>query len=90
MLPEFREYERLSTTVVNAAVGPRMLRYLDRFLERVKALGIGVEPVTVHSNGGLMSIGTVRSFPVTPACPVRRPASSARPRSGARPGSPTS
>src|SRR6185369_136587 len=64
VLPEFREFERLSTTVVNASVGPRMLRYLDRFLERVKGLGIGVEPVTVHSNGGLMSIGTVRSFPV--------------------------
>jgi len=64
VLPEFREFERLSTTVVNAAVGPRMLRYLDGFLERVKALGIGVEPVTVHSNGGLMSIGTVRAFPV--------------------------
>jgi len=64
VLPEFREFERLSTTVVNAAVGPRMLRYLDRFLTRVKAFGIAVEPVTVHSNGGLMSIGTVRSFPV--------------------------
>jgi N-methylhydantoinase A len=64
VLPEFREFERLSTTVVNAAVGPRMQRYLDRFLERVKALGIGIEPFTVHSNGGLMSIGTVRSFPV--------------------------
>src|SRR5436190_1127391 len=64
VLPEFREFERLSTTVVNAAVGPRMMRYLDRFLERVKALGIGVEPVTVHSNGGLMSIGAVRAFPV--------------------------
>ena len=89
VLPEFREFERLSTTVVNAAVGPRMLRYLDRFLERVKALGIGVEPVTVHSNGGLMSIGTVRHF-VRTACRVRRPASWAPPRSDARPGFRTS
>ena len=64
VLPEFREFERLSTTVLNAAVGPRMERYLDRFLERVKALGIGVEPFTIHSNGGLMSVRAVRAFPV--------------------------
>jgi N-methylhydantoinase A len=64
VLPEFREFERLSTTVLNAAVGPRMERYLDRFLERVNALGIDVEPFTVHSNGGLMSVRAVRSFPV--------------------------
>ena len=64
VLPEFREFERLSTTVLNAAVGPRMERYLDRFLERVKALGIGVDPFTIHSNGGLMSVRAVRSFPV--------------------------
>jgi N-methylhydantoinase A len=64
VLPEFREFERLSTTVLNAAVGPRMQTYLDNFLSRVKALGIGVEPYTIHSNGGLMSMRAVRAFPV--------------------------
>ncbi len=64
VLPEFREYERLSTTVLNAAVGPRMAGYLERFLERVRELGIDHEPHTVHSNGGLMSIASVRQFPV--------------------------
>jgi N-methylhydantoinase A len=64
VLPEFREYERLSTTLLNAAVGPRMQRYLDRFLARVADLGIEVEPFTIHSNGGLMSVQAVRSFPV--------------------------
>jgi len=64
VLPEFREFERLSTTVLNAVVGPRMKAYLDRFLDRVKALGIDVEPFTIHSNGGLMSVRAVRSFPV--------------------------
>jgi len=64
VLPEFREYERLSTTVINAAVGPRMARYLDRFLERVRDLGIAQEPFTIHSNGGLMSATSVRQFPV--------------------------
>jgi N-methylhydantoinase A len=64
VLPEFREYERLSTTVLNATVGPRMAGYLERFLARVQELGIGHEPHTVHSNGGLMSINSVRQFPV--------------------------
>ena len=64
MLPEFREFERFSTTAINATVGPRMERYLDRFLERLTALGVTTPPYTVHSNGGLMSVETVRRFPV--------------------------
>ena len=64
VLPEFREFERLSTTVLNAAVGPRMETYLESFLARVKDLGIEVEPFTIHSNGGLMSVRAVRAFPV--------------------------
>src|SRR5690606_20380546 len=55
VLPEFREFERLSTTTLNASVGPRMERYLQRFLERVADAGITREPHTIHSNGGLMS-----------------------------------
>ena len=64
VLPEFREYERLSTTVLNAYVGPRMGAYLQRFLHRVREIGITVEPYTIHSNGGLMSMQTVRKCPV--------------------------
>lgn len=64
VLPEFREYERLSTTAMNASIGPRMQLYLRRFLDRVAQMGIAVEPLTIHSNGGLMSVETVRSFPV--------------------------
>lgn len=64
VLPEFREYERLSTTAINAAIGPRMQQYLRRFLDRVSAMGVATEPLTIHSNGGLMSVETVRHFPV--------------------------
>lgn len=64
VLPEFREYERMSTTVLNAYVGPRMRDYLDRFLGRMRELGIAAEPYTVHSNGGLLSAATVAAFPV--------------------------
>ena len=64
ILPEFREYERVSTTVVNAFVGPKMQRYLDRLKGRIAALGIKVEPYTIHSNGGLMTVDAVEMAPV--------------------------
>ncbi len=64
VLPEFREFERFSTTAINAYIGPRMERYLDRFLGRLSALGMTAQPYTIHSNGGLMSVETVRKYPV--------------------------
>lgn len=64
VLPEFREYERFSTTVINAYVGPRMDRYLEMFVDRLERMGFGEAPRTIHSNGGLMSVETVRAFPV--------------------------
>jgi N-methylhydantoinase A len=64
VLPEFREYERLSTTVLNAYSGPMMQAYLDRLSSSVGEMGVKQDPYTIHSNGGLMSIPTVRRFPV--------------------------
>lgn len=64
LLPEFREFERLSTTVLNAYSGPRMQSYLDAMADDLKVMGIPVSPYTIHSNGGLMSIATVRQYPV--------------------------
>jgi len=64
VLPEFREYERTSTTVLNAYVGPKMKTYLDRLRTNIAASGIVVEPLTIHSNGGLLPIKTVERLPV--------------------------
>ncbi|ACD20839.1 hydantoinase/oxoprolinase family protein [Paraburkholderia phytofirmans] len=64
VLPEFREYERTSTTVLNAYVGPPMKNYLARLEGRVREVGIPVEPLTVHSNGGLLSLKSVEELPV--------------------------
>jgi N-methylhydantoinase A len=64
VLPEFREYERMSTTVLNAYVGPHMQTYLDQFGTRMRDIGILAEPYTIHSNGGLLSARTVAQFPV--------------------------
>jgi len=64
ILPEFREYERMSTTALNVYVGPRMASYMANLQKSVQAMGISVEPSTVHSNGGLMSAQSVCEAPV--------------------------
>ncbi len=55
VLAEFREYERTSTTVINAGLGPVMSLYLDRLEQRVAAMGLGAKPHIQQSNGGFAS-----------------------------------
>ncbi|MFC4277948.1 hydantoinase/oxoprolinase family protein [Achromobacter aloeverae] len=64
ILPEFREYERMSTTVLNAYVGPRMAGYMRNLVRSVRGMEIAAQPATVHSNGGLMSVESVLTAPV--------------------------
>ncbi|MDX1492598.1 MAG: hydantoinase/oxoprolinase family protein [Longimicrobiales bacterium] len=60
LLPEFREYERTSTTVMNAYVAPVMDRYLGRLADEA-----GAERVTIMgSNGGALPIHRAREEPV--------------------------
>ncbi len=64
ILREFREYERTSTTVLNAFVGPRVSRYLSRF-ERFGQQGAFTGKIAImRSNGGTMSIAQARRTPV--------------------------
>ena len=54
ILPEFREFERASTTVVNAAVAPIMSKYLGRL-----QAGLGTIPLRImQSNGGAIKANT--------------------------------
>ena len=62
--PEFREYERFSTAVVNAYLGPVMREYLQRLTPRLGKLGISAEPYLTQSNGGVISCETAQAFPV--------------------------
>lgn len=62
--PEFREFERTSTTVLNAFVGPRMAHYLGEVRRRVMDIGIQAPPYMVHSGGGLMTLETAAAKPV--------------------------
>lgn len=62
--PEFREFERLSTTVVNAFLGPVIKNYLSRLAPRLVETGIRVEPHITQSNGGTISFETASELPV--------------------------
>ncbi len=60
LLPEFREYERTSTCVLNAAVEPVMRRYLSNLAERVPGPTITV----MTSSGGTAGIDFAAAAPV--------------------------
>ncbi|MDQ3779460.1 MAG: hydantoinase/oxoprolinase family protein [Chloroflexota bacterium] len=64
VLAEFREYERLSTTVVNSTLGPVMSRYINRLRQRMADVGIGVTPFITQSNGGIISLDAAATTPV--------------------------
>ena len=51
ILPEYREYERTSTTVINAYVAPIMARYLRRLIAAIRPRQMAV----MQSNGGIIS-----------------------------------
>jgi len=61
---EFREYERTSTTVLNAYVMPRVHEYLSRLDDEIAALGVPEKLQIVQSNGGMMSAPAIRDRPV--------------------------
>ncbi|MFQ5829129.1 MAG: hydantoinase/oxoprolinase family protein [Candidatus Methylomirabilia bacterium] len=64
VLPEFREFERLSTTVLNAYVGPLMSHYLARVEAGVEELRLPVRPHILQSNGGVVALTHARERPV--------------------------
>jgi N-methylhydantoinase A len=54
ILPRFREYERCSTTTIDAYLSPLLGRYLERLGESAKAAGLA-QPMVMQSSGGLAS-----------------------------------
>ncbi len=63
VLPEFREYERLSSTVINAYLMPATRDYFRRFEAEVARIGVPNPPFIMNSGGGIM----------TPAQAIERP-----------------
>ena len=62
ILPEIREFERTSTTVANAYLGPVLERYLAALLARLEGIGYDGSVLITHS-GGVMSIEAARRIP---------------------------
>src|SRR5208337_2494603 len=59
ILPEFREYERTSTVVVNAYLQPLMQRYMERLAERVRG-----RIFVMQSSGGITALESAAREPV--------------------------
>src|SRR5438876_6733261 len=62
--PEQREYERTSTTVVNAVLAPVVSGYLSSAGEKMRRIGITGELYVLGSSGGLLDIAEVGRRPI--------------------------
>jgi len=56
VLPQIKEYERVSTTVVNAYVGPVVRRYLERLEARLHEAGLKGSLFIILSHGGMAPV----------------------------------
>ena len=64
ILPEFREYERCLTTVMNSYVRPKMANYLKGIQEKLAEAKMTPTVNIVRSDGGVMSIEAAKKSPV--------------------------
>lgn len=58
--PEWREYERTSTTAISGYVAPIVRGYLDELVLRLREIGFGGDVKVMQSNGGTMAIAQAR------------------------------
>ena len=64
VLPEIREYERTSTTVINAYLGPIVKRYMDSLVRQLEGNGLTAPLRIMQSNGGVVSARNAAESPV--------------------------
>ena len=64
LLPEMKEYERTSTTVINGYVRPVVERYLTSLTKGLEEMGVGVPLSVMQSNGGLATSAIAMEKPV--------------------------
>jgi len=62
VLPQFREYERFATTVVDAYLAPTLTSYLGRLADRVKGNGFPL-PLVMQSSGGVTDLEVAARHP---------------------------
>ncbi len=64
LLPEMKEYERTSTTVINAYVRPVVAEYLKELSIKMQQMGVKVPLTIMQSNGGLAPVEVVVDKPM--------------------------
>jgi N-methylhydantoinase A len=64
ILPEFREYERTQTAVMNSYVRPVVGRYMDGIATKLKEKNMPTHVNILRSDGGLMTLETAKDMPV--------------------------
>ena len=64
VIPEYREFERFSSTVVNAYLMPIMMNYLDSLESDLKRCGYERKIFIISSSGGMISAKSAQSFPI--------------------------
>ena len=64
VVPEYREFERYSTTVLNAYIQPLLRNYLTGLDETLVKSGYRSGVLTIASNGGIMTLETALQLPV--------------------------
>ena len=90
ILREYREFERMSTTVVNAYIGPKVGGYVKSLKSSLGEIGFRGDLSIMRSNGGVMTPEIATERPVAMMESGRSAASSPRRRSGWRSAPPTS
>ena len=63
VLPQMREYERTSTTVINSYVGPPVRQYLQSMIDQFAEAGIHGRFMVMQSSGGILDASAVLDRP---------------------------
>ncbi|MEM0334745.1 MAG: hydantoinase/oxoprolinase family protein [Thermoplasmata archaeon] len=63
--PQYREFERTSTTVVNAILSPIVTTYLKKLEEGIRLMGFNAPIYVMSSNGGLNTINYASKMPIS-------------------------
>lgn len=65
VIPQYREYERFSTTALNAYIGPKTASYLGRLSEGLATIGVTADLRLMQSSGGAATLDAALQRPVT-------------------------
>lgn len=63
--PQFREFERFTTTAMNASIGPTVVEYISTFKSELEELGVEADLNVMQSNGGIATEEMIKETAVT-------------------------